>query len=81
MKSIKSEIRLNERIYNTDRLFGAAEEYVPVWIQMENGERKFGLILDSEIEKIIHRGSRNPEDVIPKAPLLTRILDKIAFWR
>ena len=66
MKSMKSVLYRKEKIDNKERHFGAAEQYYPAWVVDSNGKERFALFLETEVERALYRGERNPEDLVPK---------------
>ena len=62
----KSEIHLNEKVVNTERVFGSALEYFPVKIESSNGMTKWAMFTEREIKTAIERADKNQED-IPKS--------------
>ena len=61
-----SSIRLDEKVENTERKFGAALEYYPVEVITESGETQWAMFTQSEIDVAIDRATKNKED-IPKS--------------
>lgn len=61
--SIESKIFLNEKVENTERKFGSALEYQPLYVVMADGSEVPAMFTIDAIEDAIDRASRNPEDV------------------
>jgi len=63
---VSSKIYLNELVENAEHKFGEAKEYYPVKIYEEDGETKWAMFTESDIEQAIIRANKNRED-IPKS--------------
>lgn len=61
-----STIKLSEKVDNTERKFGEAQEYFPVEIILEDGTETWAMFTKSDIENAMVRASKNKED-IPKS--------------
>jgi len=60
-----SIIKLEERVDNTERKFGAALDYFPSQILLEDGTKLWAMFTKTEIDNAIKRAEKNKED-IPK---------------
>ena len=60
------KIYLSEKVDNTERKFGAANEYFPVKIQDSDGYVTWAMFTETEIKKATERAMKNKED-IPKS--------------
>ena len=59
---MKSQIHARERVRNTARKFGSAQDYYPVLVHLPNVSRP-ALFTEREIMEAIERARQNPEDV------------------
>ena len=59
---MKSRLHADDLIYNSDRKFGAADEYLPFEFVAFDGGKRFGLFASSEVAVALSRGNANPED-------------------
>lgn len=74
---INSKLDQSDRLKNSDRKFGAAEYYYPIWISDTRGKEYFALFTEREVEVAKQRGEKNPEDVMPPKPLYRQALEKV----
>jgi hypothetical protein len=80
--AIKSAVFVKEEINNAEKKFGAASSYYPFWVVDENGEYSFALLTLRELETALERGSKNPEDQLPRLSNFGRLWDSLlAFLR
>lgn len=63
---IESKIFLNEKVENTERKFGSALEYQPLYVVMADGSQVPAMFTIDAIEDAIARAARNPEDMPDK---------------
>jgi len=61
-----SIIKLEEKVENTERKFGAGLEYYPAQIILEDGTETWAMFTKSDIDNAIERAKKNKED-IPKS--------------
>jgi hypothetical protein len=69
---IRSQIFMQEAIDNSDRRFGAAARYYPVYV-MIGGHWKIAFLTYDQIHDALKRGEANPEDHKPRAGVFGRI--------
>lgn len=66
MAKIESEIKIEEMVSNTERKFGEAGTYYPVYITSVDGEPVPALFTGNQLEVAIARAKTNMEDVPAK---------------
>lgn len=71
---MKSQIHARERVENTARKFGSAQDYYPAMVHLPNVSRP-ALFTEEQIMDAIERARQNPEDV-PRPSLWERL----AWW-
>ena len=59
---MKSKLHADDLVHNTNRKFGASEEYLPFEFVEFDGGKRFGLFTASEVAVALTRGDANPED-------------------
>lgn len=59
---MKSELFMDEVIFNKDRKFGSARYYFPCKVTNAKGEEKPAMFSGSQIKLAIARADKNPED-------------------
>jgi len=59
----KSVIRIDEKVENKDRKFGAALEYYPIQVILENGDETWAMFTQDEIDRAMERAAKNKEDI------------------
>ena len=59
---MKSQSHARERVPNTARKFGSAQDYYPAMVHLPNVTRP-ALFTEAEIMEAIERARQNPEDV------------------
>jgi hypothetical protein len=64
---IDSIIYVNEVVENTERKFGSALEYYPVYIKNADGDYVPAMFTLNELEIAIKRAANNPEDTPRKS--------------
>lgn len=60
---IESKIYLNERVENTERTFGSALEYQPLYVVMADGSEVPAMLTTAALAEGIERAARNQEDM------------------
>ena len=68
---MKSQIHARERVPNTARKFGSAQDYYPAIVHLPNVTRP-ALFTEEQVMQAIERARQNPEDV-PRPSLLERL--------
>ena len=63
MAKIESTIKLEEKVDNKERKFGASQDYFPVYITSENDEPIPALFTGNQLKVAIDRAKINEEDV------------------
>lgn len=61
-----SVIKMVEKVNNTERRFGSAKEYFPVWIEAD-GKKQPAMFTLHELRQAIERAQTNPEDMPEEA--------------
>jgi len=61
-------------VENTEKKFGAADEYFAVWVQNTKGKEFPLMFTERELRIAIERAEKNPEDV-PKKGFFTDLFD------
>ena len=75
-RPIESTLHLNESVPNTDRHFGSADRYYPLWVE-DAGRWQPALLTTGQLHEAILRAKGNPEDVPPRRrSLLDRLLGR-----
>ena len=77
---MKSVIRMDEVIVNSERKFGSALSYHPVEVVRYDGEVDVALFTTAEIDSAVDRAEKNAEDVakvLRGRSWFTRLMDRL----
>jgi len=72
--SIQSRILLSEAVDNTERKFGSANRYYPVYVRVA-GQWQPALFTRAQLDEARTRAIDNPEDMPPRAGTWSRLAD------
>lgn len=82
---MQSTIFLKDKIVNKERKFGSALEYLPAYVEDEEGQLAVALFTKNQLQDALDRAEDNPEDVEPFLSFEEEVVEEespwFVFWR